>query len=471
MRTLHTLRISIATILVVSTMMLAACSPAPAATTEEPATENPTEPAEATQEGSESEATSEATEAPATEAANSEPVTLTYWSMWHQDEPQGQVVQKAIDDFQAANPNVTVNVVWNGRDNRKLLVPALEAGESIDLFDGGIDYVVPNMGKYLLPLESYLDQPAVGSDMTVGESVNQALLNQQPFDGKIVAMPYQPFAVLFFYNKDHFAAAGIDAPPATWDELLEDNQKLVDAGFAPITTDVDAYVDIILGYYLQRATGSCDFLQQAMADKTGEMWTDPVVQQMANDFADLNDKGYMAPETSGNLYPAGQQQLALGTVTMYLNGTWLPVEVKDTAGPDFNWGSFSFPAVTDGKGSVNDVMMGSQGIGISNKSEHPDQAFEFIKYLVSKDVQSAFVSDANVPAVSNDVTWTGDLEDASNIVHDAESALPWACDLGNGGDIVANVVLPDFTDLLVGKLTADEFIEKISADTANFYSQ
>src|SRR5688572_24556115 len=111
MRPLHTLRLSIATILVVSTALLAACS-APAVPTDEPTTEEAAEPTEAPQEES------EATEAPATEAAGQgEPVTLVYWSMWHEDEPQGQVVQKAIDDLEAANSNVTVEVVWNGRDN------------------------------------------------------------------------------------------------------------------------------------------------------------------------------------------------------------------------------------------------------------------------------------------------------------------------------------------------------------------
>ena len=32
-------------------------------------------------------------------------------------------------------------------------------------------------------------------------------------------------------------------------------------------------------------------------------------------------------------------------IAMYLNGTWLPNEVKDTAGSDFNWGEFAFTTV------------------------------------------------------------------------------------------------------------------------------
>ena len=40
-----------------------------------------------------------------------------------------------------------------------------------------------------------------------------------------------------------------------------------------------------------------------------------------------------------SVWPAGQNtELALGTAAMYLNGSWLPNEVKDMAGPDFHWG-------------------------------------------------------------------------------------------------------------------------------------
>ena len=41
-------------------------------------------------------------------------------------------------------------------------------------------------------------------------------------------------ARLLFYNTDLFAQAGIDEPPATWDELLDDVQALKEAGITPI---------------------------------------------------------------------------------------------------------------------------------------------------------------------------------------------------------------------------------------------
>ena len=57
---------------------------------------------------------------------------------------------------------------------------------------------------------------------------------------------------------------------------------------------------------------------------------------------------FMSPQTATNKYPAGQQELALGEAAMYLNASWMPSEVADTAGEDFPWGFFAFPQVEDG---------------------------------------------------------------------------------------------------------------------------
>ncbi len=429
----------------------------------EAATDTPAEPA------ADSGEADEPAEEPAEEPADAGPVELVYWSMWNEDEPQGQVVKSAIESFEAANPDVTVNVVWNGREVRNLLIPALEAGESIDLVDNDTGFIAANFADYALPLDDYLDEPAIDFDGSVRDSLIEALVSQYTVDGRVVSVPYNPFAVMFMYNKDHFAAAGIDATPTTWDEFLEVNQALLDAGFAPITTDVDSYIDIIIGYYAQRAVG-CESFMDAMVDPTGEAWNDPAYLQMAQDIRGLWDAGYVAPGTEGNLYPAGQQMVALGEVTMYLNGTWLPTEVQETSGPDFPWGAFSFPSVAGGVGSVNDIMMGSQGIMVVNQSEHPDEAFELIKHIVSEKAQTAMVNDANVPAAHVNVAWSGALAEAGQAVQQSEAAFGWACDLWDAGEVVSNVVLPTFTDLFIGKLSPEEYIDSMVTDSASFWA-
>src|SRR3546814_15562935 len=51
-------------------------------------------------------------------------------------------------------------------------------------------------------------------------------------DGKLVSMPFNSSTPVFYYNKDAFKKAGLDAekPPKTWKEVAEAGKKLRAAG-------------------------------------------------------------------------------------------------------------------------------------------------------------------------------------------------------------------------------------------------
>src|ERR671921_2758143 len=54
-------------------------------------------------------------------------------------------------------------------------------------------------------------------------------------DGKTYALPFSVGVVGFWYNKDLFAQAGVEAPPTTMEELTEVIGQLKDAGITPIS--------------------------------------------------------------------------------------------------------------------------------------------------------------------------------------------------------------------------------------------
>ena len=106
----------------------------------------------------------------------------------------------------------------------------------------------------------------------------------------------------------------------------------------------DAYATCVIGYHLARLVGE-DKVKEIVTE--GE-WDDPAVLQMAQDIEELASNGYYSEMVGSNVWPAGQNtELALGTAAMYLNGSWLPNEVKEMAGPDFHWGCFAYPALTE----------------------------------------------------------------------------------------------------------------------------
>jgi ABC-type glycerol-3-phosphate transport system substrate-binding protein len=126
---------------------------------------------------------------------------LVYWTMWNEAEPQGTVIQEAVDAF-TAETGVPVEINFNGRDIRKTLEPALAGGEVIDLFDEDIERVLNVWGDYLLPLDAYVD---AAYDNTSGKPyrsvVNNTLITlandlgaAKGFanGGKIHNIPFQP---------------------------------------------------------------------------------------------------------------------------------------------------------------------------------------------------------------------------------------------------------------------------------------
>lgn len=61
--------------------------------------------------------------------------TIEYWSSWSETENQALVLKQAADAFTQLHPNVKINFTFNGRDNRNLVVSAIEAGTQIDLME------------------------------------------------------------------------------------------------------------------------------------------------------------------------------------------------------------------------------------------------------------------------------------------------------------------------------------------------
>ncbi|WP_051964183.1 ABC transporter substrate-binding protein [Deinococcus misasensis] len=401
--------------------------------------------------------------------AHAQKTTLNYWSMWNQTEPQGQVIQATIKDFEAAHPGVNVQVNWLGRQVKNLILPALDTGTSIDVFDTGTDWM-KRYNKHLLALDPYLKRPSMDNPkQTVAQSLYSILQKQYQVAGKNHFVVYQPFAVLFFYNKDHFQKAGIKAEPKNWEEFLTVSNQLRKAGFEPLTTDIDAYIDVMFGYFVERYAGGCNQLSRTLKDKTGKMWlTTPGYLKLAQNVQELLQKGYFAKGTAGNRYPTGQQRLALGEVSMYLNGTWLPGEVKATTGPEFKWGTFGFPAISGGNGKVTTVMMGSQALAIPKASKNPELAFQFIEFMVGKKTQQAMVK-AGFTSARKDLVWQAPLDEAWKQVNDAKQAIGWACELGEAGELGDNVITPALTDLFTGKSSPEAFVQRLQKDTAAFW--
>lgn len=387
---------------------------------------------------------------------------LVYWSNWNETEPQGIVIAEAIKEFTKIHPNVKIDVVWNGRENRKVLLPALESGKQIDFFEQTTDLVLVNLKDYLLDLSPYYDKVY---DTTGGEPYIDTLLpaavdlikSFSP-EGGIYAVPYQPNLMTVFYNKDHFEQAGITEIPKTWDDFMDVCQKLKDAGFVPMTCD-DAYLLNLIGVHMERIKGQ-DWLKENISNPS-VVFSDPEVIQGIKDLKYMMDQGYFSEYMLSNKYPAGQQDMALGNVSMYYNGSWLPNELKGTTGPDFNWGQFDWPVINAEVSDFGHEQYNSQALAINKNCKSPEAAFEFAVFLTTGKWDDKLAEDTLGVPVGKDGTWPEQLKDAEAIY----SSIDYRITSDYGLFSVAEynpVIIEAFTNVLNGSWSAEAAAAKLA---------
>lgn len=376
--------------------------------------------------------------------------TIVYWSMWESTEPQGQAIQEAVDAYMEET-GVKVDLQFKGRTgNREALQPALDGGTQIDMFDEDIDRVNGMYADYLMDLEEL----AKGNDYEA--TANAALMAacREAGGGTLKTIPYQPNIFAFFYNKALFEQAGIEKEPTTWAEFLDVCQKLKDAGITPMTMD-DAYATCVIGYHLARLVGE-ERVKEIV--NNGE-WDDPAVLQMAKDIEDLATKGYFSEMVGSNVWPAGQNsELAVGTAAMYLNGSWLPNEVKAMTGPDFQWGCFAYPAVENGVNGPETNNFGAQVFGINKDSKMSKEAFDLITYITKGEYDKKLADlSVGIPADTANAEWPEMVACAKPAMDASTARFTWACGVESNVDMTP-VIKENFIKLMAGSMTADDFV-------------
>lgn len=378
---------------------------------------------------------------------------LVYWTMWNEAEPQGMVIGKAVEAF-TEKTGIDVEVNFNGREIRKTLQPALDAGETIDLFDEDIYRVINTWGKYLLPLDNYITQVyPTTNGKPYKDVVNQALMTlvSDVAGGKVVNIPYQPSAFVILYNKDLFAKAGIKNTPKTKEEFIDVCTKLHAIGIPGITVD-DAYMASFFGYNMDRLVGKKETLRMVKEND----FSGPQVLEFAKIWEMMAKKGYISPKAASNIWPSGQtQEMAKGKVGMYLNGTWLPNEIKSQA-PNLNWGAFAFPALSNKGDGIEANHFGGQSFGINKNSKYADEAFQLIVWLTTGEWDVKLAQESiGIPA-GRDSTWPKQLAEAKAVVEATTIHLPWAVGMEDNPDINAKIK-ENFAKLIKGDFNAEEF--------------
>ena len=378
--------ITLLSVLLIASFALTACgtpaTQAPPVPTQAPAAQ-PT----ATTAMAEPTATEAMAEPTATEAT-AEKVTINWWHITTA-ENQKAVWQKLADEYMAAHPNVTIEItVLENEAFKTKLTTVMQSGEPPDIFQswgGGVMNEYANAG---LLKDITADLDADGGAWR--DSFSPGALGVYSYQGKNFGVPWDMGMVGFWYNKDLFAKAGIDAPPTTWTELLADIQKLKDAGITPIALGAgDKWPAAFWWEYLAvRMGGKAAF--DAASSRSGS-FADPAFVQAGQKIQELVA---LQPFQDGFLGATwGDEATAMGNgkAAMDLMGQWAPGAFNDNSadgkgiGDALGW--FPFPAVEGGAGGATDALGGGNGFAIGKNA--PPEAVDFVRYLTRPESQAA----------------------------------------------------------------------------------
>jgi multiple sugar transport system substrate-binding protein len=236
-------------------------------------------------------------------------------------------------------------------------------------------------------------------------------------EGKYYAVPGDFMSMVLFYNKNLFAEAGLDpaTPPATWDEFLEyakaltrdrDGDGQIDTwGFGTIgaiSPGFELRATPILfshgGDYLT-ADNKCSALNSAEAKEAFKFFVELVtVHEVIPPGVTAQDPGTV------------RQQMANEQIAMLLGSGWTP-PIVDGNNPDLNALEVLEAAPVPVKAGLEPEFSTTAWISawmINRNTEHPEEAWELLKFITSKSSEEKWFTDARVLSSRRDVS--GGLE-------------------------------------------------------------
>ena len=286
---------------------------------------------------------------------------IAYAEKWSQKNPTTPIKMETM---------VATNEYW-------IKLAALHASKTIGDNVVDISRFFPEMAHKGLYRE--IEQFIQAENFDLGQYYPAAVENGR-FDGKLYALPetYQYQAMLIYYNKDMFDAAGVkypDATNATFDELVEKAVKLTKPS------------DNIFGY--GGATGAHHIIIRSFggdvldAERKKSRLDEPEAIQAVQWIQDLiyKHKAHPAPDqiASGsdtNMFAGGK--LAMLQQTLW-TGTFLIPLVADK----FKYGAALLP-----KGPTGVMGNHSQSdlVGVTSNSKNPEVAWQIAKFMTAKDI-------------------------------------------------------------------------------------
>ncbi|SKC68711.1 ABC transporter substrate-binding protein [Krasilnikoviella flava] len=308
-------------------------------------------------------------------------LTMTVWG----GDVDKKSYQQRVDMLEEAHPDIKVDLQLIPSEQYEQKVQTMIAGgNGPDIMQVAEGVNVYSSKNQILPLDEYASK--AGLDLSERFGPTGSLYS---YEDKVYAIPDRSGAMIVYYNKDLFDAAGVDYPTADWTQ--EDAQ----AAMEKLTVPGKQWGYGGAGWWAQWWSFAYQNGGQIIDDAGAPTANSPEVVDALQWANDLTFKDHVVPTAAeyADMGPdmGGDPAFAAQKVAMNTTGFWA---IGGLLEADFAW-----DIAPMWQGEEQAVSAFGSGLAISRDSESPDKAFEAIDYLTDTDAQQVIIDNAqDVPA-------------------------------------------------------------------------
>ncbi len=388
---------------------------------------------------------------------------ITLWTIATESDAFHPAYIQAIDEFEEANPGVTIKMeTFENESYKTKIKSAVAANDLPDIFftwGGGFSSAFVESGK-VLPLDAYYDAYADG--------ITKAALGNVVYGDQLYGVTYVTPVSVMFYNRKMFDERGLTAPE-TFEEWVTVCQAFLDEGVTPIGISVrDTWVLAMTHDALTLKSAGPGKVAAALK-KAGQSYNDPDFIAATEKLMELVDMGALVSSATGISNDEASQLFYNGTVAMFTTGSWMAGSIQtDPENPE-DFDVAPIPVINPENAKITDFMGGAADtLMVSASTKNPDLAAK-AAFEISRGVSKyAYLSGAGIPA------WTVDY-DASEVnpltqkvadyAKNATSFTLWFDTLMEAED--AGEYLSLLQELYVKNITPVEFAELMAEQLEN----
>lgn len=285
--------------------------------------------------------------------------------------------EAAAEAFMAENPDTTIElemVPWTALQQK--LITDISGGVNADLAVIGTRWILDYAEQGIVePLDDYITDEFASRFFEV-------FLTPSIVEGSNYGLPIAASARAMFYNKDILAEAGFDAPPESWDELLEMSRKIMET--AP---------DGTYAYGLQGKSNETDvYMYYPMWSYGGTILTDDGKSNInteasltaLNVYKTMIDEGLAQPGVVDYARADIENLFKQGKLAFIITGPFVSKQIAEQA-PDLNYGLAKVPMGT------NFATYGvTDSIVMFENSDVKEEAWAFLDFLFSNEQRVKF---------------------------------------------------------------------------------